>query len=181
MKSKIPNLLPLLLPLTLAFVLTDCAAQPALDKEVKPDEVMKPGDIKPGEWKEDRMPNDLSQCPDDTKRKIRGSSVVLVTYGDSSLNVTPVTKVKKKNDKGVGAIEFILIPTGISEDGKVTITGTNGPEGADYSWLKGGNGEVRTRVSSVVCLKDDTPPGSYKYKVEVEGVGTLDPRADVEE
>jgi hypothetical protein len=171
MKSKILHLL--LMPLFLALVLTDCAAQTVPNDD----------EADPGNYRSGRMPAGLSvpaSCPG-TDRPIRGSSLVLVKYGDSYLEVTSHAQVARKNDKGVGAIEFKLTPIGgaVRETAVVTIIGKRPPSkfpNASVSWL---HALGRGKESLVVCPDDDTPNGEYKYEVSVEGVGTLDPRAEV--
>jgi len=170
MKSKKLHLLLLLLPLTLALVLNDCVAQSHREF--------------PGRFYDGRMPPGLETCPG-TNRRIRGSSFVLVKYADSSIKVTEYTEVGRQRDDGVGAIEFRLIPTGGPSDpsfaaAEVKIIGKEGHDTqgntVDPSWLnKTGQGHE----SIVVCPGDKTPVGSYEYEVQVEGVGKVDPRADV--
>ncbi len=172
MKSKILHLL--LLPLILALALTDCAAQSASDTD-DPKYV-------PGEWIVGKLAK-FDTCPG-TTRPIRGYSVVHVKYGDSLLKVTKKTQVGKKNDQGVGAIEFKLQPDQgeeklSKETAVVTIIGKSPPPdhpNASVSWL---HALGRGTSSLVVCPEDGTPEGVYKYEVSVEGVGTLDPRAEV--
>ena len=59
-----------------------------------------------------------------------------------------------------------------------TATGISGP--GSVSWLSktgsGGDGGV----SNIVCVPDEQEPGEYKYDIEIVGVGTLDPKVQVQ-
>ena len=106
-----------------------------------------------------------------------GYTYALVTYGDSHIAGLPLSTVH------AGA-EFRLVLKPISfdsgqlsdlEDRTVKITGKSAGPGDD--WLSGsGTGADETIV---ICVPDDTEPGDYSYLINIDGIGTLDPRVHV--
>ena len=123
----------------------------------------------------------------------KGSVVVDIKYSDSYLKVTPRANLKR--DAGV---KFVLktkkgrsigkTGTKDNRDLIVTIKGErfdpSGGGGGDtaVSWLnKTGTAGPKRRNELIVCAADDQAYGTYFYSVEVENVGILDPRADVEQ
>jgi hypothetical protein len=110
-----------------------------------------------------------------------GGTWVNVRYGDSQLKV----KSKIKVQKGSG-IEFRLKPDKKQSDPvdyenvKVTISGKtkdeNGNPITKNNWINVA-GNAKDDGTLAVCA--DVDIGDYEYLVEVEGVGTLDPRVNV--
>lgn len=110
-----------------------------------------------------------SSCP-------KGTTKVHVKYGDSYLDVNPQAKTKAN-----AALQFVLDPkstrgpNGLNyDDVTVTIKGKN----ADASWISE-SGKASEGRDLIVCVPPAQAEGTYFYLVEVEQVGTLDPRADV--
>lgn len=108
-----------------------------------------------------------------------GGTFVNIHYGDSQLRVRPVVKVKKGK-----ALEFRLKPVAARgkekgfEDAEVTIEAKDEEGKPVKNWLsKTPRGNSR-KGSLIVCA--NTEEGMYHYSIHVAGLGTLDPRADVE-
>jgi hypothetical protein len=112
----------------------------------------------------------LDNCED-------GGTWVKVHYGDSSLKVMPKISVKK----GSG-IEFRLKPSKKKSDlvdyetVEVTIKGKATRDGKN-DWITAA-GTAKDNGALTLCASADV--GDYEYLVEVEGVGTLDPRVKVD-
>lgn len=111
----------------------------------------------------------------------KGGTYVNVHYGDSQLKVKPIAKVHRG-----GAFEFRLKPKKSKSD----------PDGVDYKevnvtvkgkdvrsdWIEAISGTAKGKGKLVFCVKDSVALGrNYEYWVEVDQVGRLDPRADVEQ
>lgn len=114
----------------------------------------------PGQYTESRSIS--TACP-------TGSTFVNILYGDSYLKVV----APKANVKRNSAFELRLRPSPGFEGKQVTIKGKT----ANDSWLdkhsKNADGKL------LICVPPDQALGQYYYLVQVEDVGTLDPRADV--
>ena len=106
-----------------------------------------------------------------------GGTFVNVHYGDSELKVHPVANVHRGS-----ALEFRLKPNRRASDKvnyenvKVKIKGAKTPPA---SWINLESTFADSKGKLVVCVPDSVAKGTYYYEVEVDGVGTLDPRADV--
>jgi len=119
----------------------------------------------------------------------------MIQYSDSYLKVTPRAHLERKS-----ALKFVLKPKkgkSVDKDGnvkdnndlKVTITGTKYIKGKNASgnesltWLNKPDESAGPRGEKevIACTKPDQAGGTYYYSVEVENVGTLDPRVDVEQ
>ena len=106
-----------------------------------------------------------------------GGTFVNVRYGDSKLEVQPIANVHRG-----AALEFRLKPDRRESDEvnyetvKVSIRGAKEPPA---EWIDVEGSYRSTGGTLVVCVPEGVDKGTYYYEVEVEGVGTLDPRADV--
>jgi len=121
----------------------------------------------PGEFSASTVVSDA--CP-------KGTTKVHIKYGDSYLDVNPQAKTKAN-----AALQFVLDPkstrgpNGLNyEDVKVTIKGKD----AAAAWISA-SGTASEGSDPIVCVPPAQADGTYFYLVEVEQVGTLDPRADV--
>ena len=115
-----------------------------------------------------------------------GYTATVVAYGESSLIVVPVSKIKEDTEW-----RFILRPLGNNaalENATVTISGKTTP--GNNAWIDtagtGPGDAIQGSFSAdgtlAACVKPPvSTPAQYWYIVNVEGVGTLDPRADIEE
>lgn len=105
----------------------------------------------------------------------KGTVSAFIKYGDSYIDVTPHSKVKRK-----GEIIFKLVPQRNSDYG---IDYTNldieieGKTPSD-NWLDT-NGKQNAGKKIFVCVDENQAPGTYQYLVRVPGVGTIDPRVNV--
>ena len=106
-----------------------------------------------------------------------GGTFVNVHYGDSELKVHPIANVHRG-----AALEFRLKPNRRNSDKvnyenvKVKIKGAKTPPA---SWIDLEGTFASTNGKMVVCVPDSVARGTYYYEVKVDGVGILDPRADV--
>lgn len=111
----------------------------------------------------------------------KGGTFVNVHYGDSLIRVQTIAKVHRE-----AAFEFRLKPDKRQSDlvnyetVQVTIKGKD----TRSNWIPQLSGNARTVKdggSLVFCVPDTVDIGKdYMYWVEVDTVGRLDPRADVE-
>ncbi len=121
----------------------------------------------------------MQQTDDQLKSISNGKSPVNVFYGDSQLRVEPPFVSVKKHT----SIEFKLNP--VKSPG-------NDPAGVDYDeiivTIMGKNTEgnwlnVSGKGKGAKFVVDAPDPGAtactYEYTVTVQGVGQLDPRAEV--
>lgn len=100
----------------------------------------------------------------------KGQVDLFVEYGDSKIKVTPKIDVgrggeiivKLKADKGFENTRVLF-------DGKT----------ANDNWLDKEMTYGDGKKQLLICVKPDQAPGEYKYNVEIEGVGKIDPRAIV--
>lgn len=115
----------------------------------------------PGKFSESRSIS--AECPG-------GSAFVNVDYGDSFLKVNAVA-----NTQLGGALEFRLRGLPGYEDHLVTISG----KAPKDNWISASGSESGRDNKLIVCVPPDLDPDSYYYLVQVEDVGTLDPRVDV--
>ena len=118
----------------------------------------------------------------DTKAECEDAGTwVKVHYGDSQLKVKPKVHLKKG-----WAWEFRLKPKIKATDPvdynkmKVTIKGK--AKDPDASWIDISGTFEDSGGSLILCVdpEQDQELQTYEYYVNVEEVGTLDPRADVE-
>jgi hypothetical protein len=106
---------------------------------------------------------------------------VQVRYGDSSIEVNALKKVKP----GCRLVFQLLPDSARGPDGldydnvKVTIKGKEGADGAHWINFSETAANTSKRKYSATTPPDQEE-GIYYYLVEVEKVGTLDPRVDVE-
>jgi hypothetical protein len=117
-------------------------------------------------------PNEQNTCGGDRT----GVTNTTVHYGDSMLKVTPVSEVRIGSE-----LRLVLTPRiekgdpANYDESRVTVT----PESGSPSWFRASGNKEEKRFLSI-CIEDDVKPGDViKYLVEVENVGTLDPRARV--
>lgn len=124
---------------------------------------------------------------------VSGYSVTYVAYGDAKLLVIPLTKIRNDTEW-----RFILKPLKLRKSvsgndyggSKVTITGKATPGNND--WINtagtGPGDEISGTYNGAAdhtlraCVKIMPAPAlheSFYFAVDVEDVGTLDPRADV--
>jgi hypothetical protein len=107
-----------------------------------------------------------------------GYTFVVVHYGDSQLVVLPIAKVREGRE-----LQYRLLPDRRPTDptdyetSLVTITGVTPPDG---SWMDAHGTYDDTHGVMTVCVPDEPGADVYTYKVDVDGVGELDPRAEVE-
>jgi hypothetical protein len=104
-----------------------------------------------------------TQCAD-------GSTFVNVDFGDSNVKVNPVANVKRN-----AALEFRLRAGQGYEDKLVTIRGKAAKDG----WISASGSDDGRDNKLIVCVPSEQAEGTYYYLVQVEDVGTLDPRANV--
>jgi hypothetical protein len=106
-----------------------------------------------------------------------GGAFVTVHYGDSEIKVHPVIKVKTGS-----VLEFRLKPNKKNSDEidfeKVTVTIKGKDAAADWIDVNGTYNSSKGTLS--VRVPPDQAEGVYQYLVNVDQVGQLDPRADVE-
>jgi len=131
---------------------------------------------------------------------VDGYTVTYIAYGDSKLVVIPLSIISDQTEW-----RFILRPLKIGKSGsvddykgkKVTITGmspADPPLPPDHnSWIDTAGTAPGNEISGTyngaadhmltACVKglpDTTRGTTYKFVVDVQDVGTLDPRADVQ-
>jgi hypothetical protein len=111
-----------------------------------------------------------------------GSKQVIIHYGDSKIRVTPAfiknVKLGSKLNFKLEAENNASDPAGIDyEKVKVTIQGKTS-EGSQWLWVAGT--EDADGTLSVCAPQGKDKVGVYEYLVNVDTVGQLDPRADVE-
>ena len=93
-----------------------------------------------------------------------------VRYGDSKIIVTP------KIDVGQGGEIIVRLKADKGyENTKVTFDGKT----ADDDWLNKEMTFGDRKRQIWICVKPNQTPGEYRFNVEVDGVGTIDPRAIV--
>lgn len=112
--------------------------------------------------------------------QIKGFTASIIHYGDSRIFVIPISKIKAGSE-----FRFILAPKLRSKTDatdyrqtEVTVHGKRDPEDL---WFTPKTGKYSDSPTIVVCVPDPIPGGlsQYQYIVEVDGVGMLDPRADI--
>ena len=109
-----------------------------------------------------------------------GHTFVLIKYGDSHIAAKAVIRVRAGAE-----LQYRLIPdrghAKNFEQAAVTITKKPSPPPAsDADWVNAsGNYDDDSGVLTV-CVPEDPEATSYFYQIEIDGVGMLDPRADVE-
>jgi hypothetical protein len=99
-----------------------------------------------------------------------GSTFVDIVYGDSYLKVDPKANVKQNS-----GFELRLKPRAGFEGKQVTIEGKTAKDG----WLSARGSKGDSNGKLLICVPANQALGAYYYRVRVEDVGTLDPRADV--
>lgn len=119
---------------------------------------------------------------------VTGYTGTVVAYGESSMVVVPISHIRENTEW-----RFILRPIGNSatlENATVTITGKVPPAPGDNAWINTA-GPGATIISGsyngaanhmlTACVKPPVPDeASYYYIVDIDGVGVLDPRADID-
>jgi hypothetical protein len=100
-----------------------------------------------------------------------------IWYGDSKINVT--NRVKTTSD---GKLVIKLHPDNSSDEGidystlDITLVGKDSAS----NWLtRTLNASEQNTKKATICV-DGKPVGVYQYMVVVPGVGTIDPRVDIE-
>jgi hypothetical protein len=119
---------------------------------------------------------------------ISGYTLTGIAYGDSSLIVVPISHIRRDTEW-----RFRLQPIKLDsdyedyEDAIVTIEGktAEGTQPADHNAWIAASGSYRSTAAEehtlAVCVPDDAPKGTiFKYSVNVDLIGTIDPRGDVE-
>ena len=108
----------------------------------------------------------------------KGYTFVIIHYSDSSLVVLPIINVRAGKE-----LQYRLLPK-LSKgdpinykDSMVTITGVTAPDG---SWMNASGTFRDTDGVLRVCVPAEPGEQNYKYEVRVDGVGVLDPRAEVQ-
>jgi hypothetical protein len=121
---------------------------------------------------------------------VKGFTITYIAYGDSKLMVIPLSKIRNHTEW-----RFILDPLTIRKsdsgkdykDSKVTITGKR----AEDVWLNTAalgdmlvsgtyNGATDHMLTACVEITPEPHLGdSFYFVVDVEDIGTLDPRADI--
>ena len=114
------------------------------------------------------------QAPDECTTN--SSSIIVVKYGDSSIEVTHRINVKKNK-----FFKLRLNPENTSADPvnykimNVYLFGST----SDAQWLNGSyNAEGENQKDFDICA--GAPAGEYKYMVVIPGIGTIDPRIQIE-
>jgi hypothetical protein len=100
-----------------------------------------------------------------------------IWYGDSKIQVT--NKVTAKSD---GKLVIKMHPDNSSDEGidygtlDITLVGKDSAS----NWLtRTLNASEQNTKKATICV-DGKPVGKYHYMVVVPGVGTIDPRVDIE-
>ena len=113
-------------------------------------------------------------------RPVLGYTRTAIHYGDSRIIVLPVSKVRANTE-----FRIHLVPKRRSKTDQVdydTIIVTVTGKSAQSSWISG-SGDYRTANSGMIvvgCVPQGAAVGTtYEFKVEVPGVGIIDPRAGV--
>ena len=97
-------------------------------------------------------------------------------YGDSELRVTPPVKTVHRG----GNFSLRLRPNTAASHGGVDVT-VVGKTANDQTLIDSRTESYKSATDRriVWCVDENQPLGEYSYKVTVPGVGTLDPRVDV--
>ena len=103
-------------------------------------------------------------CPGPNKTDIT------IRYGDSKIMVTNRVEVERD-----GRLVLKLQADRGYENAVVTLTGKD-PQAA---WIEAELKETEKNTPKAVICVDNQPVGTYYYEVNVDGVGTIDPRVDV--
>ncbi|MEJ2129874.1 MAG: hypothetical protein P8X81_13680 [Woeseiaceae bacterium] len=109
-----------------------------------------------------------------------GFTFVFIKYGDSHMAAKAVITVHAGAE-----LQYRLIPdhghANNYEEATVTITKKPSPPPAsDADWVEASGTFDDDGGVLTVCVPDEPEADSYYYQIEVDGVGSLDPRADVE-
>jgi len=100
----------------------------------------------------------------------KGKVDLEVKYGDSKIVVTP------KIDVGQGGEIIVKLKADKGyENTKVTFDGKTANDGWLNKEMTFGDGKKQIWI----CVDPTQAPGEYRFNVEVDGVGTIDPRAIV--
>ena len=115
----------------------------------------------------------------------KGKTVTKLEYGKNDINI------KWKSDVGENTeFRIVLKPKKGYEDKVVKIIGRWGrlPGGAStpFAWLnKSGKSTDFTKQTMILCVPKDDPPGKvppgteYKFDVDIQDIGNIDPRVNV--
>jgi len=124
------------------------------------------GCVTPGKFHAKNTPN---RCDGTGKVKIE------IKYGDSSIQVTPKSNVKRR-----GEIIYDLKPEQNPQSGidyETVLVTVNGKTASDI-WLNAAG--TKAGPDLFICVDENQPFGDYDFSVTVTGVGTIDPRVHVE-
>jgi hypothetical protein len=105
---------------------------------------------------------------------------VTIHYGDSEIRVTPpvIQAYNQNNNKNYLRFKLNTSPRDTDEfvlgDALVNIEG----KGKDDDWIDA-KGTANDNAYLDVCIEDSQAGGTYRYYVEIENVGKIDPRAIV--
>ncbi len=101
-----------------------------------------------------------------------------IRYGDSYLTATPRGNAKRK-----GEVVYKLKPRKNQPSGinySTVIVEIDGKRDPEDKWLNknaaAGNGNTKI----FICVPQSQAPGTYGFNVTVPGVGTIDPRVNVQ-
>ena len=115
-------------------------------------------------------------APIPTSCTANSSSMIVVKYGDSSIEVTHKVNVNKNEN-----FKIRLDPANASSDPvnyktmNVYFFGST----TNAQWLtEVYNADGQNQKDFTICA--DAPAGEYKYMVVIPGIGTIDPRVEIE-
>jgi len=107
-----------------------------------------------------------------------GHSFVIIHYGDSRLFALPIVKIQAGKE-----LQYRLLPDRRKsdlvnyEESLVTITGKSA---YPLDWMNASGRFTSSSGVFKVCVPADAPLDfEYSYKIKVDGLGELDPRARV--
>jgi len=101
-----------------------------------------------------------------------GLTPTMITYGDSKLFATPITKIGKKE-------KWRINLNGAPDHKNAIVTITAKILADEYKWVYA-SGTESADDPLIICVPDTVSVGDQIYfMISVQGVGQLDPRADV--
>jgi len=113
-------------------------------------------------------------------RPVLGFTMTAIHYGDSRVIVLPVSKVRANTEFRVRLVPKHRSKTDQIDYNTIDVAVTG--KSAQSSWING-SGDFNSSSHGMIvvgCVPQAATVGtSYEYKVEVPGVGIIDPRAGV--